>query len=534
MAEAEIVVVGHCTESSAKIFYCTLGGGEIRMQARLQWRFGQQHGAEDVPLEWKNPCHMGVVELKDLPPGAQLEYVITAVEDPGMLPTEGSFPSQGIRRLRLPPASRPPRVALVCCNGAFNYAPEDPRRNALWRALGREIRQGNVDLVIHCGDQIHADPIREWHESDPSNRGLSPQSSIRIENLKSEYRRWYFMTWIDPDVADVLSSVPNVMTWDDHDIYVGYGSHADDDDQPAQRACFEAARAAFLEFQTSHGTRPLEASSSLTGFVHGELGILLLDTRTNKKWKARTVLGKTQLTAIAHWLEDAPPVKHLYVVSSDPLVRARAAGSVRLLDLVPGDVPIQDDLRDGWMAPNNAHECRRLMTRLLLYQDRHPETQVTVLSGDVNAGAVGELRAYVPSMSSRSSPIYQVTASGIGSPPPTGIALWLVKPPDSGRWIDLGSPDFRGRLIRKGGVDDVILARRNFVVLDPTDQSGNEWEPHGDLRVTYFGEGTIGQTPIRLTEVLDGPGTRRQTDDDSSVKPPLTAGSSRRIRGGDA
>ncbi|MBI2839436.1 MAG: alkaline phosphatase family protein [Acidobacteria bacterium] len=507
MGDAEIVVVGHCTVASAKIFYCIQGGGDRQIHARVQWRFGQRGGVKDVQLEWKNPCHLGVFELKDLPPGAQLEYAITTAEGPGMLSPAGSFPSQGIRRLRLPPTDRPPRVALVSCNGAFNYAPEDPRRNALWRALGQEIRQGKVDLVIHCGDQIYADPIWEWHDSDPRNRGLSPQSNTRIENLKSEYRRWYFMTWIDPDVAEVLSSVPNIMTWDDHDIYDGYGSH-DDDDQPTERAFFEAARAVFLEFQASHGTKPLEASSSLTGFVHGELGILLLDTRTNRMWNASTVLGEAQLTALAHWLANAPPLKHLYVVSSIPIVHARVAGSVKLLDLVPGEVPIEDDLRDAWTAPNNTHECHRLMKRLFVYQDRHPETQVTVLSGDVHVGAVGELRASLPSMSSHPGRIYQVTASGIGSPPPTGIALWLVKLATSGNWIELGSPDFQGRLIRMSGVGGVVIDRRNFAVLDPADSAGNGWERNGNLLVTFYSEGTIGQIPIRLTQVLNGPGRR--------------------------
>ena len=42
-------------------------------------------------------------------------------------------------------------------------------------------------------------------------------------------------------VAAVLASVPNVMTWDDHEIYDGYGSH-DDDGEPSQQAFFLAAK----------------------------------------------------------------------------------------------------------------------------------------------------------------------------------------------------------------------------------------------------------------------------------------------------
>lgn len=80
--------------------------------------------------------------------------------------------------------------------------------------------------------------------------------------LTASYRQWYFRTWSHRATQDVLDSCPSVMTWDDHDVYDGWGSN-DDDTEPPQQAFFAAARRAFVEFQTMDGPPSIgDATSS--------------------------------------------------------------------------------------------------------------------------------------------------------------------------------------------------------------------------------------------------------------------------------
>ena len=73
---------------------------------------------------------------------------------------------------------------------------------------------------------------------------------------------------------------------------------------------------------------------------------------------------------------------------------------------------------------------------------------------------------------------WQVTSSGIGSPPPDGFSGWLMENV-SRPTVDLGA-GVRGRLmpITEHGHD--LMNRRNFALLD---------FDSGSLRVRLFGEG---------------------------------------------
>ena len=69
------------------------------------------------------------------------------------------------------------------------------------------------------------------------------------------------------------------------------------------------------------------------------------------------------------------------------------------------------DVRDGWTSPKNLAECAALMALVVDFLREHRSTSVTILAGDVHVGSVGRLEA-------EQSVVWQVTSSGIGSPPP--------------------------------------------------------------------------------------------------------------------
>lgn len=519
MPKPAVVVVGECTSTSARIFCCSGRDVAAPAVARIAWRevgAGGGGGQVDLDLRDAAPFQLGVFTLEGLPAGAAIEYAVAIGVNRSALPPTAAILAAP-HRFRLLPVDRPPRVALVSCNGAYEISDEG-RRFLLWRQLKGEIDAGRVDLVVHAGDQVYADPIWMRHDNDPELRGLTPDDGVRVDALTARYREWYVESWTHSDVAEVLASCANLMTWDDHDIFDGYGSH-DGDDQPAQQAFFEAARRACADFQASHGPEPLDPGSSfVSALVHGEVGFLLLDTRSNRMWERHRVLGDEQFEAIKAWGAGmAGKLRRLYVVSSTPLVHAEVAAALTLMRLKPGTEGAEDDLRDAWTAPNNRNECQRLAKWLFSLQADDHRTrskdehglQVTILSGDVHVAALGEIRSRLAAhrtVVAEQPRIFQVTSSGIGSPPPGGFLRWLIGLATK-RPMTLGTVDVVGRLIPVNGADGLTMARRNFAVLNLEARDGDgAWDPYGNLRVDFHVEDRRGDACNVFPQVLNGPG----------------------------
>ena len=404
------------------------------------------------------PYALAALDLLGLPPGAEVEYTI----DIG--------PESAAGRFRLLPAERPPRIALLSCNGAFEV--EHPeRRYRMWRRLHAEIAAGHVDLVIHAGDQVYADDVVKRYAST-ARRAKDPESLLRL--LTEEYRRLYVERfWSVPEVAAVLTSCPNIMTWDDHDIDEGWGSNPNDD-KPWRRLFFRAARQAFAEFQASIGCPRIDEGSFASGFVHGEVAFLLLDGRSHRLYKEERVLGDAQFAAAHRWLQALPATtRRVYMVLGIPPVHAKLSTAQAILRWTPFSEPYASDLRDGWVSKGNKRECVRLMQLLLDFYQTHAAADVTILSGDVHVADIGRLEH------ANAGVTWQVTSSGIGSPPPDGLSGWLMEKV-SRPAIDLGA-GFCGRLIPITEHGHDLMNRRNFALL--------ELAEHNALRVRLFGEG---------------------------------------------
>lgn len=500
-----VIVVGHCTDIAARVFCCAR---KTQRFARIAWSAAGQIGVQDLQLNAASPYNLGVFDLRGLPASAVVTYSIDAAADEASLASPVSMLAAGAdkRRFRLLPTSRPLRLGLLSCNGAFQVA-DAKRRYLMWRKLREQIEQGSIDVLIHAGDQIYADAIWMKHDASYASRGLTPDNTARVAAVTEEYRRWYVeRAWDAPDVAVVLASVPNLMTWDDHDIYDGYGSN-DDDDQPPQQAFLKAAAQAFSEFQTSHGPGTLGPSgqSFLTGFVHGDVGVLLLDTRLNRRWSTGTILGAGQLETMDAWLAThAPKLRHLFVVSSIPLVHAKVTAALKLIEMLPGRQGLEDDLREAWTASRNRGECQALCKRLFATLAAHRGLQITMLSGDVHVGALAEVESLLPAHQQAGvRRLFQVTSSGIGYPPVGGIAMWAVRKLLTSAWVELGSADFRGRLLTLNGVEDQVVEARNFAVIR-LEGDGGAWHPQGNVHVDFHAETADGLDTQVLPQILNG------------------------------
>ena len=231
----------------------------------------------------------------------------------------------------------------------------------MWRRLNTLIKNGEVDQILHIGDQIDADPI--WQRHDTESRGIVPSRA----DLKQQYRNWYHKTWSQPEVAAVLASCPSLMMWDDHDIYDGWGSN-DNDQRDENRVFFESARQVFLEYQLSHGPTADEVNKDASSFAYtlrqGDIGFLVLDGRSNRNYPNSVLLGNEQLSWVSRVLDSCAansPPKRVFVILGVPPVHAEVAAAISIITHLPNAPTFQeplDDWRDAWVAPNNQVELK--------------------------------------------------------------------------------------------------------------------------------------------------------------------------------
>lgn len=445
MVSVLVTLVGHCTSESARIFCCTedVPGGAV---ARLAWRSGVAHGVLDLELTPAAPYAVGVFDLTGLPAGGRVEYAVVAARTGEPLPTADEIAAMGAGRVfRLLPVGRSPRIALLSCNG-FTEVPEPGRRLAMWPRLALAIESGEVDLVIHAGDQVYADKLVAEHQGDG------------YEALLDGYRRLYVAAWSEPEIAKVLTSVPNIMMWDDHDICDGWGSN-DNDQLPERAPVFAAARQAFAEFQASHNPPALGPGSFGCATDHHELAVALLDMRSHRSYPEGRILGAEQRDQLAHWLAGlSPVVRRVFLVIGTPLVHS----NILRVAQVPRWMRVYDDLgsdfRDAWVAPNNQAECAALVETCTAFLRSRPGVDVTVLAGDVHVGTVGCIDTADDGPS-----IWQITSSGISTPPPDVVSSWVLKRVTK-QVVDLGA-GASGQLLPVMPDEQDLLMRRNFAIL---------------------------------------------------------------------
>lgn len=223
----------------------------------------------------------------------------------------------------------------------------------------------------------------------------------------------------------MLARVPGIFTWDDHDIFDGWGSHAAKDlDSPYFRAVYEAAEKAFVAFQLGGGRHvvPQEGSGRRHFLQHlhfatgdRELDLVLLDLRSARR--PDEVLGRAQWADLKRLLAriNATPAptggRHVLVVSSVPVLYLGFGGVERALEKLPLRTYLEDDLRDQWESPAHRGERAALVMNLLECAEKD-RVRVTLLSGDVHVAARGRITA-----TRKGAAIEQLISSPIAHPP---------------------------------------------------------------------------------------------------------------------
>jgi phosphodiesterase/alkaline phosphatase D-like protein len=434
-----------------------------------------------------------VFELDDLSPNTRYFYEVV----PASAPTEVAdcFASNQPYSLRTLPADpREFKFGFFTCNG-LHKPPRQRRPTAMWSRLVPEVLDDpDLHFAILGGDQIYADVIREeWQREwepdfDPYAETVLRRESARrcrefFEDLPRRYEQIYRAFWRRPEIRTFMGHIPSVMTWDDHEIYDGWGSYGNEE-LPAQQAFFRAAAQTFDAFQFVLAPPDPISSAAAShrdghrafSFMIGESAFVVLDLRSQRNIKARgpsAVLGETQwawLEAELEELEQRRP-RQIVIVSSVPVVHMGAT----VEHLLPNSAELHDDVLDHWSSRPNRADQSRLIGKLFQVR-KATGANVLILAGDVHVGTIASIvcedRRFVLDGEARAQ-IHQGVSSAIAYESVSGISANAV------RWLSLREHPVRGGFV--GKVEELICERNFSIVSVQANQA---------FRFTLFSEAT--------------------------------------------
>jgi hypothetical protein len=155
------------------------------------------------------------------------EYSVQLDGDPVWPPPDAEHPPSAIHTRE---GEQQARLVFGSCRvGApqrepYTLSPEQNEHgfgvDALW-AYSRRLRAGIEpwpDALLLIGDQVYADEVSpETLAFIRSRRDTGQPPGEEIADFE-EYTRLYREAWSDPDIRWLLSTVPSVMVFDDHDV----------------------------------------------------------------------------------------------------------------------------------------------------------------------------------------------------------------------------------------------------------------------------------------------------------------------------
>ncbi len=215
-------ILRHVTETTATVWVETEGPGTVTVTA------GNRTASADTFSAHGH--HYALCDLTGLVPGRAVEYRVS-VDGVPVWPEEGSpYPPSLLRPLD---HSAPQRLLFGSCRTPTDHGPAAVARYGtdMLRAYAlrlAEARRGGgtaaePTALLLIGDQVYADeiqqPMREYlaarRAGTPAEQHRPPDDEVVFFD---EYAELYRQSWSDPDVRWLLSTVPTLMLFDDHDI----------------------------------------------------------------------------------------------------------------------------------------------------------------------------------------------------------------------------------------------------------------------------------------------------------------------------
>ncbi|CAM4193697.1 alkaline phosphatase D family protein [Nocardiopsis rhodophaea] len=256
-------VLRNVTDTTATVWVETDAPCRVTVIARAQADAGGDTPAgaytAHTPTFAVHGHHYALCDLSGLPAGGTLSYEVR-LDDAVVWPQpDAPYPPSLVRTLD---HAAPARILFGSCHiptdhspaAVARYGPDMLRAYALRLAERRRAGEGGEPTVLLLiGDQVYADELQprmleflgasradgagERGESDgcqkraevdgPDGGGVRSDRSLRAHAARppddevvffDEYAELYRQAWSDPDLRWLLSTVPTLMLFDDHDI----------------------------------------------------------------------------------------------------------------------------------------------------------------------------------------------------------------------------------------------------------------------------------------------------------------------------
>lgn len=162
--------------------------------------------------------HYALVHVTGLEPGTPVPYEV-ALDGERVWPVDDEWPHSVIRTSV---TGRPVDVVFGSCRTHYPHEPPYTKRKdehpegrevCALRALALRLREQDPErwphALVHLGDQIYADEV------DPPTLDLIAGEEIADFE---EYTLAYKLSWSEPGIRWLMSTVSNAMIWDDHDV----------------------------------------------------------------------------------------------------------------------------------------------------------------------------------------------------------------------------------------------------------------------------------------------------------------------------
>jgi hypothetical protein len=165
--------------------------------------------------------HYALVEVWDLPAGTTLRYTVEIDGERVWPEPRSPFPDPSIRTLD--PKGRL-RVAFGSCRTSVPHDRMGNATHGVDALRAYAFHQANddgdarPDLVAFLGDQVYADSTSsQMQDFIKSRRSLDEPPGEELKDYE-EYAHLYRLAWSDDANRWLLSTLPSVMIFDDHDI----------------------------------------------------------------------------------------------------------------------------------------------------------------------------------------------------------------------------------------------------------------------------------------------------------------------------
>jgi hypothetical protein len=287
----------------------------------------------------------------------------------------------------------------------------------------------NTRLLVGTGDQVYMDAGYEKHK--PTINNNHPMSAWTVEekpkllrtdeNLVSHVDSMYRSFGSFNSLNTLFRNLPQINTWDDHEIRDGWGSQGDEYVNGVLNKDLEhvflTAKEGFIEHQFSLGSNKslddinIKNSSLHQTFNVGEFNGYALDLRSKRDSSKKVVLDTDQITHFEKWLDEQNNNQKIIIISTMPmfLKNNKFVESVGC----KADKEVCDDLRDGWSSEENVNQRDKLMAMLI--KARLRGIKPIIVSGDYHKGALSEIWFYENTNNKKTKKVlaYEMLASGV-------------------------------------------------------------------------------------------------------------------------